>query len=95
MLELDSTYPDQEDITIEFNRLVSSIRDNLTDLEILFKKIFEGKTFIDEDEVAKILRCKVEELPQKLPKYRPSRNTYLYKVSELFEFIEERKLGGK
>lgn len=95
MLELNSTYPDQEDLTIEFNRLMANLRDNLSDLEILFKRIFEGKTYITDEEVAQILHCKVDEIPAKLPKYRPSRACYLYKVSEVFQLIEEKRFGGK
>lgn len=96
MLEINACYPDEEDITVEFSRIISSIRDNVTDLEFLFKKIFDGQTFIGEDEVIQLLHLKKKaDIPERLPKYRPSRLTgYLYKVSEVYSFIESKKIGG-
>lgn len=95
MLELNSTYPDQEDLTIAFNRAMAGVRDNLADLEILFKQIFEGRTYIDEEDTAKLLHCKISEIPQRLPRYRASRIGYLYKVKEVIDFIESKRIGGK
>lgn len=76
MLDLNSRRPDQEDLTLAFNRCMSSIRDNLADLEILFKLIFDGNTYLDEEETATLLHCKKTEIPQRLVRYRASRVGY-------------------
>lgn len=94
MLDLNSTMPESEDLTLAFNRVMASLRDNLTDLELLFREIMKGNTYISEDECAELLRCKKDQLPAVLRKYRPcGKAGYLYKVSEVFSFIESKAIG--
>lgn len=93
-LDLGKLYPEGEDIQLAFNRSMSIIREEMTNLEWLMKKMLEGSTYISEEEVAKMFRCKVSEIPSLLVRYRPSKQIYLYKVKDVIDFIEARKLKG-
>lgn len=95
MLEINSTYPELEDITLCFERTMAQIRDNLTDMELLFKRIINNQVFISDEECAQILRCKKSEIPAVLPKYRPSRTYYVYKLSEVIEFVNSKRIPKK
>lgn len=96
MLELESTYPEQEDLQLALNRCMSTIRDSLSDLELLFKTIIEGRTYIPDEDVAKLLHCGVKEIPQRLPRFRVNHvGGYLYKVADVYQFIESKRIGGK
>lgn len=94
MLELNTSYPDKEDIELAKERCFASIRDSITDLELLFKRIIEGNIYLDDEETAKLLHCKKNEIPQRLVRYRASRVGYLYKLSEIYEFINSKRIGG-
>lgn len=94
MIEIGSTYPDTEDILLAVNRSISQAREAINDLEQLINRILEGKTYISDEEVAKIFHCDVDEIPAKLIKYRPvAKRGYVYKVSDVYEFIEKRAIG--
>lgn len=95
MLEINAIYPDEEDLTEAFNREMAVLRTTVGNLETLFKRILENQKFVDEEVVAQLLHCKIDEIPMKLIKYRPSRAGYVYKLSEVYEFIESKKIGGK
>ena len=94
MLDLGSVYPDEEDIKLAFERSMSIILDELQNLKDINKRLLEGRTYVDEDKCAEILHCSVKEIPAALPYYRASRTGskgVLYKLSEIYEFIEERR----
>lgn len=95
MLDLNSTYPEAEELTLAFNRTMAQLRDNLTDLELLFSRIMKGETFVSEEEVVSILRCKNKgDIPAALRRYRPGGKTgYLYKVDEIYRFINSKAIG--
>lgn len=98
MLDLGSVYPDEEDIKLAFERSMSVILDELQNLKEINKRLIEGRTYIDADKCAEILHCKVSEIPTALPYYRASRTGnkgMLYKISEVYEFIEERRVPRK
>jgi hypothetical protein len=96
MIEINSTYPEVEDLTLAANRCLSQAREAVSDLEQLVKRVLEGRFYITDEECAEILRCKVSEIPARLTKYRPvAKRGYVYKVSDVFEFIESKRIGGK
>lgn len=98
MLDLGSVYPDEEDIKLAFERSMSVILDELQNLKEINKRLIEGRTYIDADKCAEILHCKVSEIPTALTYYRASRTGnkgMLYKISEVYEFIEERRVPRK
>lgn len=98
MLDLGSVYPDEEDIKLAFDRSKAIILDELQNLTEINKRLIEGRTYIDADKCAEILHCKVSEIPTALPYYRASRTGnkgMLYKISEVYEFIEERRVPRK
>ena len=95
MLDLGSVYPDEEDIKLAFERSKSIVMDELQNLKEINKRLLEGRTYIDADKCAEILHCSVKEIPAGLPYYRASRTGnkgMLYKMSEVYEFIEERRV---
>lgn len=92
MLDLNSMYPDSEDLTEAFNREFATLRDSLSNIEQLFKRVLQGKTFLDDEELAELLHCKVSEIPQSIPRYRGSRAGYLYRVDEILEFLEGKRI---
>ena len=95
MVDFGSIYPDEEDIKLAFERSMSIILDELQNLKEINKRLLEGRTYVDQDKCAEILHCSTDSIPQALPKYRPSRQGYLYKVSEIYDFIEERRIPKK
>ena len=95
MVDFGSMYPDEEDITLAFERSFSIIQEELQNLRDILKRCLDGKTFIDEIKCAEILHCAVNEIPASLPYYRASRTGskgVLYKLSEIYDFIEERRI---
>lgn len=96
MIEIDSTYPDSEDILLAVNRSVSQAREAINDLEQIVKRVLEGKTFISDEEVADIFHCEINEIPAKLVKYRPvAKRGYVYKIEDVYKFIESKRIGGR
>lgn len=95
MIDYGAIYPDEEDITLAFERSMATVREELSNLEQILKRTLEMKTFINEDECAAIFHCKKNEIPQALPRYRGSRSGYLYQLREVYEFIEERRIPKK
>ena len=98
MLDLGSVYPDEEDIKLAFERSMSIVLDELQNLKEINKRLIEGRTYVDEDKCAEILHCSVKQIPQALPYYKASRvasKGTLYKLSEIYEFIEERRVPKK
>lgn len=94
MTDLNTEYPDKESIQEAFDRITARLRNDIMDMELLFKRIIDGRTYISIEDASALLRCSSDELPNKLPKYHVGRN-YLYKVSDIIEFVESRKVGGK
>ena len=94
MINLNTEYPEKEDIEEARDRIFARLREDINDLELLFKRIIDGRSYLSKDEVAMMLRCTEDELPKALPKYQAGRN-YIYKVADVVEFIESRRLGGK
>lgn len=98
MVEFNSVYPDEEDIKIAFERSVSIIQEEIQNLRDINKRLMENHTYIDANKCAEILHCKVSEIPSGLPYYRASRVStkgILYKLSEVIDFIEERRIPRK
>ena len=98
MIDLGSVYPDEEDIKLAFERSMAIINDEIQNLREINKRLLEGRTYVDQEKCAEILHCKKSEIPQALPYYRASRTGsggILYKLSEIYEFIEERRVPKK
>lgn len=98
MVEFNSIYPDEEDIKLAFDRAMSLRREADRDIEDIFNRLIRGHTYIDKDECARVLHCKASEIPAALPYYRASRTGnagVLYKLSEVYDFIEERRVPKK
>lgn len=95
MVDFGAMFPDEEDVKLAFDRSMAIIEEELQNLREILKRSLEGKTFVNEDKCAEILHCSTDSIPQALPKYRPSRQGYLYKVSEIYDFIEERRIPRK
>jgi hypothetical protein len=95
MVDFGSVYPDEEDIKLAVERSISVIQEELQNLRDINKRLMEGHSYIDADKCAEILHCKVSEIPSALPYYRASRvgnAGVLYKLSEVIDFIEERRI---
>ena len=95
MVDYNALYPDEEDISLAFDRSFSTIQEELQNLREILKRSLECKTFVDEKRCAEILHCSVKEIPASLAYYRASRTGsagVLYKLSEIYEFIEERRV---
>ena len=92
MRELNSIYPDEEDLADAFNREMSTLQESINNLNDLFRRLINANTYVDEDGVSAILHCKKTEIPQALPRYRASRRSYLYNLKEIRDFIEERRI---
>ena len=98
MVDFGAMYPDEEDIKLAFDRSYSIVLQELQNLKEILNRTIEGKTFVTEDRCAEILHCKKNEIPQALPYYRASRVSSagtLYKLSEIYNFIEERRVPKK
>lgn len=98
MVDYGAVYPDEEDIQLAFDRSMSIINEELQNLKEIMKRVMDGKTFVTEDKCAEILHCTVKNIPQALPYYRASRtgsSGVLYKLSEIYDFIEERRVPRK
>lgn len=98
MLDLGSVYPDEEDIKLAFDRSHSTILDELQNLKDILKRVMDGHTYVDKTKCAEILHCKENEIPAQLAYYRASRvgsAGVLYKLSEIYGFIEERRVPRK
>lgn len=95
MVDFGAIYPDEEDIMLAFNRSMSIIEEELQNLKEIMKRSLEGKTFVTAEKCAEIFHCGKDEIPAALAKYRGSRNYYLYKLSEIYDFIEERRIPKK
>lgn len=98
MVDFGTVYPDEEDIKLAVERSVSIIQEELQNLRDINKRLIEGRSYIDADKCAEILHCKVAEIPSALPYYRASRVStkgILYKLSEVIDFIEERRIPRK
>lgn len=95
MVDFGSIYPDEEDIKLAFDRSMSIIDSELQNLKEIMKRSLEGKAFVSAEKCAEIFHCPVSEIPQALPRYRGSRSYYLYKISEIYDFIEERRIPRK
>lgn len=50
MLDITISYSEAEDLILAFQRTMASLRDNLTELELLLKRIIEGQVFIDKED---------------------------------------------
>ena len=98
MLDFGSVYPDEEDIKLAFERSMSIILEEIQNLKDINKRILEGRTYVDEEKCAEILHCSVKSIPSVLPYYRISRTGSkgtVYKLSEIYEFIEEHRVPRK
>ena len=95
MVDFNSLYPDQEDIKLAFDRSYSIILDELQNVKDILKRVMDGNTYVDKTKCAEILHCKENEIPAALPYYRCSRTSSkgtVYKLSEIYDFIEERRV---
>lgn len=95
MLDIETDYPTTEDFLQGCARCTAQIRESLCDLEYLVKKFATGDYYMTEEDVAKMLRCEVEQIPS-MRRYRAVYGRkYLYKKSEVEDFIQKRAIGGK
>lgn len=94
MLDLDIQCPETEDIEEAINRCFASIRDNIADIEMLVKRLASNQTFITSEKAAQILHCAENAIPDRVIRYHVGRN-YLYKVKDIYDYIELKKVGGK
>lgn len=95
MVDYGAVYPDEEDIKLAFERSMSIVMEELQNLKDINKRLLEGRTYVDKDKCAEILHCKKSEIPQNLPYYKANRvgdAGTLYKLSEIYEFIEARRI---
>lgn len=94
MIELKQ-YPTQEDFLDGIARCNTLIQTALGDIQYLAKRFSDGNYYMTEDQVADYMKCTVDEIP-KMPKYRAvwSRG-YIYKKSEVDDFIESKAVGKK
>ena len=98
MIDFGTLYPDEEDIKLAFERSISIIQEEMQNLRDINKRLIEGKSYVDEDKCADILHCSVASIPASLPYYRISRTGSkgtVYKLSEIYDFIEERRVPRK
>lgn len=98
MIDFGTIYPDEEDIKLAFERSVAIIQEEMQNLRDINKRLIEGNSFIDADKCAEMFHCKVSEIPAALPYYRVSRvgnKGTLYKMKEVIDFIEERRVPKK
>lgn len=91
-MDLGAMYPDKEDLQIAFDREFAVLRESLGNVEQLFKRILESKQFLDDKETAQLLHCSVSEIPMAIPRYRGSRAGYLYRLDEIYEFLESKRV---
>lgn len=91
-MDLGSQYPDSEDIREAFDREFGTLMSAVSNIQFLFKRIMEGQTYLDDNEVAQLLHCKPNEIPVAIPKYRGSRQGYLYKRQEIEDFLESKRI---
>lgn len=93
MLELNSIYPDEEDLKEAFNREMATIQEGIQNLNELFRKMLGKNTYVTDEYVAQLLHLSVDDIPVKIPKYKVSRVGvgYLYKLSEVVDFIESKR----
>ena len=97
-VDYGAMYPDEEDIKLAFDRSYSIIQTELQNLKEILNRTIEGKTFVTADRCAEILHCNKNDIPSALPYYRASRvgsAGVLYKLSEIYNFIEERRIPKK
>lgn len=94
MIDLEIQCPEAEDIVEAINRSFAQLRDCISDIEMLSKKLMKNQTFITDEKAAQILHCDADSIPERIPYYRVGRNR-LRKVSEIYDFIESKKYGGK
>lgn len=87
MLDLEVEFPDLETYQEQFNRCLATVRDAVADMEQIFKRLLKGQMYLDEEEVAKMLRCSVPQIPVRLQRYRIGRR-YLYRLKDLNDYIE-------
>lgn len=99
MVDFGSIYPDEEEIKLAFDRSMSVINEELQNLRDILKRLMNGNCYIDSEQCAQVFHCKISEIPVGLPKYRANKplggNGYLYKLSEIMNFIEERRIPKK
>ena len=98
MIDFGTLYPDEEDIKLAFERSVSIIQEEMQNLRDINKRLIEGNSYVDADKCAEILHCSVNDIPAGIPYYRVSRvgnKGVIYKLSEIFDFIEERRIPKK
>lgn len=99
MVDFGTIYPDEEAIKLAFERSMSVINEELQNLRDVFKRLMDGNCYINSEQCAQIFHCKISEIPSVLPKYRANKalggNGYLYKLSEIMDFIEERRIPKK
>ena len=93
MLELNSIYPDEEELKEAFNREMATLQESVQNLTELFKRMLSKNTYVTDQFVADLLHVSIDNIPVKIPKYKVSKTTvnYLYKLSEVEKFIESKR----
>lgn len=94
MIDLETEFPDLESYQECLDRNLATIRDCLSDIQILYKRMIEGRMYVNDEEVASMLRCDINTIPKRIPYYRVGRRL-LYKLSDIKDYIESCKYGVK
>lgn len=94
MIELQQ-YPSQEDFLDGISRCVAQVQEALGDIQYLSRRFSDGNYFMTAEQVADYLKCSVDEIPS-MQRYRAvwSRG-YIYKKSDVDDFIETKAVGKK
>lgn len=94
MIELKQC-PTQEDFLDGIARCNALIQTALGDIQYLAKRFSDGNYYMTSEQTADYLKCAVSDIPA-MPKYRASWcRGYLYKKSEVDDFIASKAVGKK
>jgi hypothetical protein len=83
-----SDYPRKEDIEQEIERTKAQVASSMHDLEILLKIIYEGQTYMNEEEVKKFMHS--SSIPQGVTYYRWGRER-VYSLKDIKDYLAAKK----
>lgn len=93
MIDIKSEYPVVEDFLSGIQRCTTQINEALGDIQYLCKRFTDGNFFITSEQVAQLLKCDVESIPP-FRRYRGVSNRgYIYKYSDVMDWMEKRVVG--
>ena len=83
-----SDYPRKEDIEQEIERTKEQIASSMHDLELLLKIIYEGQTYMNEEEVKKFIH--MDFIPKGMSYYHWGRDR-IYAMKDIKDYLSERR----